>query len=181
MAGIAQELASSAPPDGDGEWDEPVQCAINQYNLKYGIKGFMAMKKLLCWLMSIHYYTLTAAKQCPECCLMARIFEMLQPAPQVCACLRVRGEIMGSHNCRNVGESQSVLIMINPKISPRTRSVPRTRGRTQRSVAVDRARCVAALASTRRMRASTRWLRTSTTWPSQTSKATAKKRRGCAI
>eukprot|EP01047_Picozoa_sp_COSAG01_P039873 COSAG01_NODE_3318_length_6272_cov_2.193261_9_plen_106_part_00 len=30
--------------------------------------------------------------------------------------LRVRGKIMGSQNCRIVGKSQSVLIMINPII-----------------------------------------------------------------
>jgi hypothetical protein len=36
--------------------------------------------------------------------------------------LRVRVEIMGTQKCRNVGESQSVLIMIDPIISPRTRS-----------------------------------------------------------
>jgi hypothetical protein len=36
--------------------------------------------------------------------------------------LRVRGEIMGAGNCENVGESQSVLIVIDPMISPRTRS-----------------------------------------------------------
>jgi hypothetical protein len=34
---------------------------------------------------------------------------------------------MGSQKYRNVGKSQSVLIMINPIISPRTRSV-RARG-----------------------------------------------------
>jgi hypothetical protein len=42
--------------------------------------------------------------------------------------LRVRGEIMGSQNYRNVGESQSVLMMmIDPMISPRTRTTRRTR------------------------------------------------------
>eukprot|EP01047_Picozoa_sp_COSAG01_P055261 COSAG01_NODE_6132_length_3775_cov_3.629183_2_plen_214_part_00 len=35
------------------------------------------------------------------------------------------GEIMGSQKCRIVGKSQSVLIMINPIISPRTRICPR--------------------------------------------------------
>ena len=34
---------------------------------------------------------------------------------------RVRVEIIGSQNCRIVGKSQSVLIMINPIISTRTR------------------------------------------------------------
>eukprot|EP01047_Picozoa_sp_COSAG01_P027483 COSAG01_NODE_1814_length_9172_cov_220.138212_12_plen_55_part_00 len=36
--------------------------------------------------------------------------------------LRVRVEIMGWQKCRIVGKSQSVRIMINPMISPRTRS-----------------------------------------------------------
>jgi hypothetical protein len=36
--------------------------------------------------------------------------------------LRVRVEIMGSPKCRIVGESQSVLMMINPIIFTRTRS-----------------------------------------------------------
>jgi hypothetical protein len=36
--------------------------------------------------------------------------------------LRVRGGMMGSSKCRNVGESQSVLIVINPMISPRIRT-----------------------------------------------------------
>jgi hypothetical protein len=51
----------------------------------------------------------------------------------------VRGEIMGSHKCRSVGKSQSVLIMIDPIISPRTRVSPgesqggaRARGREGR-------------------------------------------------
>jgi hypothetical protein len=35
--------------------------------------------------------------------------------------IRVRVEIMGSSNCRIVGESQPVLIMINPIIFTRTR------------------------------------------------------------
>ena len=35
--------------------------------------------------------------------------------------LRVRVEIMGSHKCGTVGESQPVLTMINPNISTRTR------------------------------------------------------------
>jgi hypothetical protein len=35
--------------------------------------------------------------------------------------VRVWGEITGSQNCRIVGKSQSVLIMIDPMISPRTR------------------------------------------------------------
>jgi|EP01049_Picozoa_sp_SAG25_P006970 hypothetical protein len=35
--------------------------------------------------------------------------------------MRVRVEIMGSHNCRIVGKSQPVLVMINPMIFPRTR------------------------------------------------------------
>jgi hypothetical protein len=68
-------------PDGDGEWDPPLESAVMQYNLKYGIKGFMAAKKLLCWLMSIHYYTATKGKECPECRLLARIFGLFQPAP----------------------------------------------------------------------------------------------------
>jgi hypothetical protein len=40
--------------------------------------------------------------------------------------LRVRGEIMGSPKYRNIGDSQSVLAMINPIISPHTRrySIP---------------------------------------------------------
>jgi hypothetical protein len=37
--------------------------------------------------------------------------------------LRVRGEMLGWPRCRNVGESQPVLMMIHPMIiSPRTRS-----------------------------------------------------------
>jgi hypothetical protein len=36
--------------------------------------------------------------------------------------LRVRVEIMGSQKCRTVGESQSVLIMIDPIISTCTRT-----------------------------------------------------------
>jgi hypothetical protein len=43
--------------------------------------------------------------------------------------IRVRGEIMGSQKCRIVGKSQSVLIMINPIISTRTRWVPLRRAR----------------------------------------------------
>jgi hypothetical protein len=35
--------------------------------------------------------------------------------------IRVRLKIMGSPKCRNVGESESVLIMINSMIFPRTR------------------------------------------------------------
>ena len=34
--------------------------------------------------------------------------------------LRVWGERMGSHNDRNAGESESVMIMIHPIFSPRT-------------------------------------------------------------
>jgi chemotaxis protein histidine kinase CheA len=68
-------------PDGDGEWDPPLDSAVMQYNLKYGIKGFMAAKKLLCWIMSIHYYTATKGKECPECRLLARILGLFQPAP----------------------------------------------------------------------------------------------------
>jgi hypothetical protein len=45
--------------------------------------------------------------------------------------MRVQGEIMGSQNYRNVGESQSALIMIDPIISPRTRT-PCAAGGTQR-------------------------------------------------
>jgi hypothetical protein len=40
--------------------------------------------------------------------------------------VRVWGEIMGSPKCRNVGESQPVLMMINPVISPRTHSTERS-------------------------------------------------------
>jgi hypothetical protein len=45
----------------------------------------------------------------------------------VCLCdlprrVRVRVEIMGSHNCGIVGKSQLVLMMIDPMISTRTRS-----------------------------------------------------------
>eukprot|EP01047_Picozoa_sp_COSAG01_P053350 COSAG01_NODE_5708_length_4085_cov_6.491972_3_plen_182_part_00 len=39
----------------------------------------------------------------------------------LCVFLRARGEIMGSRKYEHVGKSQSVLIMINPMISPRTR------------------------------------------------------------
>lgn len=41
----------------------------------------MASKKLLCWLMSIQYYTTTEKKHCPQCDLLARILGMYQPAP----------------------------------------------------------------------------------------------------
>lgn len=68
-------------PDGDDEWEPPLESAVMQYNLKYGIKGFMAAKKLLCWIMSIHYYTATKGKECPECRLLARILGLFQPAP----------------------------------------------------------------------------------------------------
>jgi hypothetical protein len=47
-----------------------------------------------------------------------------------CRCLgtlRVRVEIMGSQNLRNVGKSQWVLIMTNPIISTRTRNIGRAR------------------------------------------------------
>jgi hypothetical protein len=47
--------------------------------------------------------------------------------PPPCTSLRVRMEIMGSHICRIVGESQSVLVMIDPIIFTRTRIImPRT-------------------------------------------------------
>jgi hypothetical protein len=36
--------------------------------------------------------------------------------------IRVRVEIMGSQKCRNVGNSQPVLMMINPIVSTRTRT-----------------------------------------------------------
>eukprot|EP01047_Picozoa_sp_COSAG01_P026603 COSAG01_NODE_1720_length_9391_cov_27.761085_6_plen_142_part_00 len=42
--------------------------------------------------------------------------------PDVSSLLRVRVEIMGSQNCRIVGESQPVLIMIDPIIFTRTRT-----------------------------------------------------------
>jgi hypothetical protein len=44
------------------------------------------------------------------------------PVPERQASIRVRGGIRGSPNHRNVRESQSVRIMINPMVSPRTRS-----------------------------------------------------------
>eukprot|EP01047_Picozoa_sp_COSAG01_P090733 COSAG01_NODE_22515_length_852_cov_1.183267_2_plen_132_part_00 len=45
--------------------------------------------------------------------------------------VRVRVKIMGSQTCRNVGKSQSVLIMINPMISTRTRICTRYAGGAQ--------------------------------------------------
>jgi hypothetical protein len=36
--------------------------------------------------------------------------------------VRIGGEMMGAPKCRNVGKSQSVLIMIDPIISTRTRT-----------------------------------------------------------
>jgi hypothetical protein len=46
----------------------------------------------------------------------------------------VRVEIMGSQKCRIVGKSQSVLIMISPIISTRTRTIlPVLRSRRGRS------------------------------------------------
>jgi hypothetical protein len=44
--------------------------------------------------------------------------------------IRVRREMVGSPKHRNVGESQPVLIMIDPMISPRTRKHPKERHRT---------------------------------------------------
>ena len=41
----------------------------------------MASKKLICYLMSLHYYTGTKGKECPECRLLARIIGFFQPAP----------------------------------------------------------------------------------------------------
>jgi hypothetical protein len=45
----------------------------------------------------------------------------------------VRGEIRGSPECRNVGVSQSALIMIDPTISPRTRNISSERTCTCRT------------------------------------------------
>eukprot|EP01049_Picozoa_sp_SAG25_P016296 SAG25_NODE_3675_length_1003_cov_1.250000_1_plen_148_part_10 len=47
----------------------------------------------------------------------------LAPPPPHGEWLRVRVEIMGSQKCRIVGKSQSVLMMINPIIFTRPRSV----------------------------------------------------------
>jgi hypothetical protein len=53
--------------------------------------------------------------------------------------LRVRVEIMGSQKCRNVGKSQSLVIMINPMISTRTRdwATTRDKARMPRTTLVD--------------------------------------------
>eukprot|EP01047_Picozoa_sp_COSAG01_P030998 COSAG01_NODE_2182_length_8212_cov_7.046838_2_plen_172_part_00 len=53
----------------------------------------------------------------PRTCLAAKLCVTARPEPPV----RVRVEIMGSQNCRIVGKSQSVLMMINPIIFTRTR------------------------------------------------------------
>jgi hypothetical protein len=47
--------------------------------------------------------------------------------------LRVRVEIMGSQECRNAGESQSVLIMNDPIIFTRTRTARPSGGRERGS------------------------------------------------
>jgi hypothetical protein len=65
----------------------------------------------------------------------------------VCACcviaahtLRRRVEIMGSHTCRIVRESQSVLVMTNPIIFTRTRTHAVPRGGLETRCGVERQR-----------------------------------------
>jgi hypothetical protein len=59
-------------------------------------------------------------------CPTARASVVRPSVTSVSRQLRVRGEIMGPGKCESVGESQSVLVMIKPIISPRTRNLAPT-------------------------------------------------------